>query len=133
VGTAKRIILHGVVIAIIAVALVWWDTYSRQQEQFLKGETARGRGNPIVAMAAYEASIHMYTPGSSTVEKAAGRLWAMGEDFEKRNDRERALIAFRSLRSSFYAARGFTLPGKSWIDRCDKKIAKLVSKDNDVH
>lgn len=127
-GSVKRIILHGVVISIIALALIWWNTLSRQREQFLKGETALAKRDAIGAIAGYEAAIHMYTPWSSVVETAADRLWTIGGDFEKHNDRERALIAYRSLRSSFYAARGFTLPGKSWIERCDQKIAKLTGE-----
>jgi hypothetical protein len=130
VATVKSIILHTLIIAVIAVALVWGNTLARQREQFSRGEEARARGDFIGAIAGYESAIHMYTPWSSLVETSAARLRAMGEEFERKGDTERALIAYRSLRSSFYAVRGLAAPGRSWIELCDAKIAKLVPKDN---
>jgi len=130
VGTVKSVILHALIIALIAVALLWSNTLTRQSEQFSRGEEARGRGDLIAAVAGYEAAIHMYTPWSSRVETAAERLWAIGKEFERKGDTERALIAYRSLRSSFYAVRGLTLPGRGWIERCDGKIAQLTPKEH---
>lgn len=129
-ATVKSIILHTLIIAVIAVALLWGNTLARQREQFSRGEEARARGDLVAAIAGYEAAIHMYTPWSALVETSAARLWAMGEEFERQGDTVRALIAYRSLRSSFYAVRGLAAPGTKWIERCDARIAKLVPKDN---
>lgn len=128
-ATVKSIVLHALIIVLIAVELLWGSTLARQREQFSRGEEARGRGDHIAAIAGYEAAIHMYTPWSSRVEASAERLWALGEELERRGDAERALIAYRSLRSSFYAVRGLAMPGKKWIGRCDAKIAILISKE----
>jgi hypothetical protein len=68
----------------------------------------------------------MYTPGSSLVGKSAERIWKIGEDFERAGDTERALLAYRSIRGSFYAVRGFSSPGKEWIARCDAKIQGIL-------
>lgn len=125
----KSIILHALLIVLIAFALLWGSTLARQREQFARGEEARGRGDLIAAIAGYEAAIHMYTPWSSRVEASAERLWSLGEEQERKGDTARALIAYRSLRSSFYAVRGITMPGKEWIARCDGKIATLISKE----
>jgi len=122
----KTIAVNGLVIAVVAIVLVWGNTWQRQRTQFQRGEAALAAGNYIAAIAGYESAIHMYTPGSSTVERSAEQLWALGEAFERKNDPTRALIAYRSLRSSFYAVRGLTTPGKEWIARCDDKIALLV-------
>lgn len=129
-ATVKSIVLHALIIALIAVVLLWCSTLARQREQFSRGEEARSRGDLSAAIAGYEAAIHMYTPWSSRVEASAGRLWAMGEELERKGDTARALIAYRSLRSSFYAVRGLTMPGREWIERCDGKIAKLTSKEH---
>lgn len=123
---AKTIAVNGVVIAVIAILLIWGNTWQRQRTQFQRGEAALAAGDYISAIAGYEAAIHMYTPGSSLVQTAAERLWALGEAFERGGDPTRALIAYRSLRSSFYAARGLHTPGREWIARCDEKIAMLV-------
>ncbi|HLO25392.1 MAG TPA: hypothetical protein VK187_04715 [Geobacteraceae bacterium] len=123
---AKTIAVNGVVIAVLAILLIWGNAWYRQRTQFNRGEAALAAGNYIAAIAGYEAAIHMYTPGSSIVQKSAERLWLMGERFEQGGDPVRALIAYRSLRSSFYAVQGLTSPGREWITRCDGKITALV-------
>ena len=122
----KTIAVNGLVIAVVAIVLVWGNTWQRQRVQFQRGEAAMATGNYIAAIAGYESAIHMYTPGSSTVERSAERLLALGEAFERKSDSTRALVAYRSLRSSFYAVRGLDSPGTAWIARCDDKIAALV-------
>jgi hypothetical protein len=124
---AKTIAVNCAIIALIAIMLIWGITWQRQQTQFRHGETALAAGDYMLAIAGFEAAIHMYTPGSSTVQLAAKRLWAMGEGFEKAGDPTRALLAYRSLRSSFYAVQGLSTPGKDWIARCDERIAVLVN------
>ena len=123
---AKTIAINGLVIAVLAILLIWGNTWYRQRAQFHRGETALAAGDYIAAIAGYEAAIHMYTPGSSIVQKAAEKLWGMGAGFERAGDPARALVAYRSLRSSFYAVRGLTAPGSEWIARCDDRIAVLV-------
>lgn len=128
---AQKIAINISFIAIICVALIWGETYHRQRAQFARGEQALTRGDYIAAIAGYESAMHMYTPGSSLVQRSAGKLWEIGGDFERAGDKERALIAYRSLRSSFYAVRGFSVPGKEWISRCDGKIARLAAGTRD--
>lgn len=123
---AKIITLNVAVTAVVCLVLIWGETYWRQRAQFAKGESALARMDYIAAIDGYAASIHMYTPGSSLVRKSAERIWAMGEICERIGDYDRALIAYRTLRSSFYAAQGLYTPGKEWISRCDGKIAKLA-------
>jgi len=130
--TLKRIAVHGIIIALSGISLLWGNTLARQQEQFSRGEEARSRGDFIAAVAGYETAIRMYTPWSPLVDRSAGRLWALGEEMERNRDGERALVAYRSLRSSWYAVRGLTSPGTHWIALCDTKIAKLVAKRSHV-
>ncbi len=123
---AKTIAVNMVVIAVIALLIIWGDTWYRQWRQLNKGEHALAANDVISAIAGYEAAIHMYTPGSPLVERAAARLWEIGRRCEASGDLERALIAYRALRSSFYAVRGLSQPGSEWIARCDAKIDELV-------
>lgn len=124
---AKTIAVNVAVTAIIALILIGGNTWYRQWSQFNRGEGAFARGDYVAAIAGYEAAIHMYTPGSSMVERSATKLWEIGELQEAKGDREMALVAYRALRSSFYAAWGMTSPGKMWIARCDAKIARLLT------
>ena len=120
---AKYIAVNIAIIAAVCLALIWGETYWRQRDQFIKAEAAVARFDVIAAIDCYAAAIHMYTPWSSLVQKSAARIWAIGENLERTGDSERALIAYRALRSSFYAAGGLSTPGQEWISRCDKKIA----------
>lgn len=127
VGTAKKIVPYIFLISAIFVLLFWGNTLFRQHHQFSAGEQALARGDISAAISGFASAIHMYTPRSTLVDTAALRLWSLGESLEQAGDTERALIAYRSLRSSFYAIRGLTNPGTAWIARCDRKLAKLTT------
>lgn len=123
---AKTIAVNIIVIAFLSFLLIWGNTLYRQWRQFSNGEKALAGNDVIAAIAGYESAIHMYTPFSPLVERSAARLWDIALRCETGGDQERALVAFRSLRSSFYSARGLYQPGREWIARCDAKIAELV-------
>lgn len=127
----KTIAVNAGVIIVLCLLLftagVWW----RMAEQFRLGEEAFKRGDFTGAVAGYESAMHMYLPFNQTIEKAAQRLWQVGEANERLGDVSRALIAYRALRSSFYADRWLVTPGMTWIERCDRKIAALVPMQRD--
>jgi hypothetical protein len=122
----KIILINTLAIALICLLLFFAGTWWRMQTQFALGETALRRGDFTGAVAGYESAIHMYIPFNSTIEKSARQLWSVGEENERLGDINRALIAYRALRSSFYADRWLVTPGMDWIKQCDKKIAALV-------
>lgn len=123
---AKVIVTNGVVIILISLLLFAASTWWRLSSQFSQGEAALRRGDFAGAVAGFESALHMYIPYHPTIEKAAERLWQIGEANERLGDINRALIAYRSLRSSFYADHWLVTPGKPWIEKCDKKIAQLI-------
>jgi len=122
----KTIAANVAVAALIGILLIWGNTLYRQHVQFDKGEKGFAAGDFPAAVAGYESAIHMYTPGGSLTEESARKLWTIGQMLEGRGDLTRALIAYRSLRSSFYAIAWLYAPGQEWIDRCDARIAVLV-------
>lgn len=122
----KTIAVNVAAVALICLVLIWGNTLYRQHVQFDKGERGMAAGDFLGAVAGYESAIHMYTPASPLVERSAQRLWELGQVAEQKGDPARALIAYRSLRSSFYAVAGIYSPGKEWIQRCDARIAILV-------
>ena len=124
----KSIVTNVVVIAAISLVLLAGNTQYRQWSQLAKGEAAESSGDLNQATAGYEAAIHMYTPFSPLVTKAAQSLWRMAESARQRGDKERELMIYRELRSSFYSASWLLQPGKEWIDRCDERIAAIVNK-----
>jgi len=120
------ILANTIVIILVCLLIFFAGTWWRLHDQFALGEAALKRGDYTGAVAGYESAIHMYIPFNATVEKSAQQLWSIGEANERIGDINRALIAYRALRSSFYAARWLVTPGEEWISRCDKKIAALV-------
>ena len=122
----KIIAVNSVVIALVCLLLFFAGTWWRLQSQYALGEAAMQRGDFTGAVAGYESALHMYIPFNNTIENAAQQLWKIGESNERLGDVNRALIAYRALRSSFYADRWLMTPGVEWIERCDKKIAALV-------
>ncbi len=122
----KTVLVNGAVIAIISILLFAAATQFRQWSQFNRGEKALVAGDQINAIAGFESAIHMYTPFSPLVQRAAARLWIIGMDLESRGDSEKALIAYRALRSAFYSTHGLFKPGMNWIVICDEKIRLLA-------
>ena len=122
----SSIVVNAAVIALICLLLFFAGTWWRLQDQFALGEEAFRRGDFTGAVAGYESAIHMYIPFNGMVEKSARQLWNIAEASERQGDINRALIAYRALRSSFYADRWLVTPGMEWIARCDTKIADLV-------
>jgi tetratricopeptide (TPR) repeat protein len=120
------ILANSIVIILACLLIFLAGTWWRLHDQFALGETAFRKGDFTGAVAGYESAIHMYIPFNATVEKSAQQLWFIGETNERLGDINRALIAYRALRSSYYAARWLATPGTEWIARCDKKIAALV-------
>lgn len=124
----KTVAVNVVVAIVIGLVMIAATTQYRQWRQFGKGEKSLAVGDYISAVAGYESAIHMYTPASPLVGRAAEKLWQIGELQEKQGDRDKALIAYRALRSSFYAAHWLITPGREWIARCDAKIAQLTKQ-----
>lgn len=127
----KIILVNGTAIAVICLLLFLAGTWWRMSSQFNLGEEALRKGDFPNAVAGFESALHMYIPFHPTIDKAAEQLWRIGEYSERRGDVARALIAFRALRSSFYADHWLMTPGKEWIARCDKKIAALVPQQRE--
>ncbi len=122
----KTIGVNVAVAVVIGLVMIAATTQYRQWRQFGRGEKALAVGDYISAVAGYESAIHMYTPASPLVSRAAAKLWEIGETEERQGDRDKALIAYRALRSSFYAAHWLVTPGQEWIARCDARIAQLT-------
>jgi len=123
--------VNAAVITLVCLVLFFAGTWWRMQDQFALGEEAFRRGDFTGAVAGYESAIHMYIPFNGTLEKSAQQLWKIAEACERQGDITRALIAYRALRSSFYADRWLVTPGRDWIARCDTKIAVLVPLQKD--
>ncbi len=126
---ALRVIRNGLLIFLIMFAMVWVRTYFSGRAQYIEGEKNYKSGNIKEAITNYETAIHMYTPMGGYVSASADRLWEIGETFEKSGEYDWALIAYRSLRSSFYAVRSFYTPYPEWIARTEERIDQVLAQE----
>jgi hypothetical protein len=124
----KRVRVGLMVLGMIALGflLVWGRAFYGSWKAFEEGETFLKEGEHIRAITYFDRSIHWYTPFNPYVNRSAERLWEIGEQAEERGDIKLALIAFRTIRGGFYAARSLYTPGKDWIQKSDEKIELLV-------
>ena len=115
------------VTAVLALVIVWVNTYQRMREQYALAEKHDAAGEYLQAVTAYETAIHAYVPWSSRLERSIQRLWEIGQMYEQRGETDMALIAYRSLRSSLLAVRSVYQPYPEWIRRCNERIPFLLS------
>jgi hypothetical protein len=125
-GKVMRFARNALLIFVLLLVMVWVKTYFSGRAQYLAGEQAYSAGNMKDAITDYETAIHMYAPFAGYVPSSAQRLWDIGQGFEKAGDYDWALIAYRSLRSSFYAVRSFYTPYREWIDRSERQIDEVL-------
>lgn len=116
------------VIGLIAIILVmiWARTFFGSMRNYQKARTYLNEEQYVRAITFFDRSIHWYTPFNPYVRKSAENLWKIGEYAEKQGDIQLALMAYRTIRRGFYAARSFYTPGKKWIYECDLKIYEIM-------
>lgn len=124
----KRLALKALLAFAAMVGLIWGRNLYLQKEHFKAAENFYKASNYKFALREYDTAMHFYTPNSSYMEKAALRLYQMGEAFEAKENLYQANIAYATIRSAFYASRSLYTPGRGWINRCDEKIAALNIK-----
>ncbi|MHB8173440.1 MAG: hypothetical protein ACYDFU_03115 [Nitrospirota bacterium] len=115
------------IIFALLIAMVWVKTYFYGLNQYKQGEKAVAAGDLKDAIADYETAIHMYTPFAGYVPASAQRLWEIGQGFERSGDYDWALLAYRSIRSSFYGVRSLYTPYKNWITRSETQIDEVLA------
>jgi hypothetical protein len=122
---SRKYLVKGLVIIVLFLLAVSGRMIYLQRIHFMTAEKYYSESNWKLAIREYDRAMHFYTPLSPYIEKSAEKLWQIGEMFEKQDKPDWAHIAYSSIRSSFYASRSLYTPGKSWIRKCDDKIADL--------
>jgi hypothetical protein len=124
-----RVISIAIGLSLFVMALIWIRAFFVSMHAYQEGEGFLNKQQHIKAITFFDRSIHWYAPLNPYVHKSAERLWEIGTRAEQQGDIALALIATRTIRRGFLAARSFYTPGGDWIDRCDAKIASLMAQD----
>ena len=132
----KKYLIKGTVIAVLFLMILTVRMLYLQRSHYMAGERYSASENWKLAIREYDLAMHFYAPLSPYIDKSATRLWQLGDMFEKQERLDWAIIAYSSIRSSFYASRSLYTPGKQWIRKCDEKIAdlnvQLLIKDGSI-
>ncbi len=121
------------IMAVIAILLimVWARVFYGSMQACQEGEIYLKAGQHIKAITFFDRSIHWYTPFNPYVHKSAERLWEISNGAQKRGDIRLTLIAVRTIRRGFIAARSFYTPGRDWIEKCNLRIYELLKIEQD--
>jgi hypothetical protein len=121
----RKYAIKGAVGLLLVSLIIWGKAFYLQYDHYRTAEQYHADSQWKLAIREYGLAMHMYTPWSPYVEKAAQRLWQIGETHEKEGRPDWAIIAYSTLRSSLHASRSFYTPGKEWIEKCNARIARL--------
>lgn len=123
-----RVISTAIGLTLVVLALVWIRAFFASKHAYQAGEGYFNKQQHIEAITFFDRSIHWYTPFNPYVHKSAQRLWEICTHAEQQGDIPLALMAARTIRRGFLAARSFYTPGRDWLDRCDAKIPLLMNQ-----
>ena len=126
----KSIIFIAVGLCLLVLALVWARAFFVSMRAYHRGEGYLKRQQYVKAITFFDRAIHWYAPFNPYVNKSARRLWEISALAERQGDMPLALIATRTIRRGFLAARSFFTPGRDWINRCDARIASLMDHES---
>jgi hypothetical protein len=92
---------------------------------YQKGEAYLNDGQYIKAVTFFDRSMHWYTPLNPYVQKSAQHLWEISMNAQDKGDIRLSLIAVKTIKRGFIAARSFYTPGRDWIEKCNLRIREL--------
>jgi hypothetical protein len=118
-------IIKAVSIGVLIMLVLWVRVFYGSMKDYEMGERLLKENQIIRAITYFDRSLHWYAPINPYLEKAATRLWEIGERAEKGGDLRMARIAFESIRNASYGTTHVFTPRKDWIRRAETKISEL--------
>jgi hypothetical protein len=121
----SNVILKAASVVLFLLLVLWLRAFYGSMEDYRSGEPLLAENQTVRAITYFDRALHWYAPLNPYVEKAALKLWEIGEQAEKAGDKRLAVIAYESIRNGFHGATHFVTPGKNWIRKADSKLASL--------
>lgn len=122
----SRMIVKTVSFAFLLLFMLWARVFYGSMQDYKTGQALLKENQTVRAITYFDRSLHWYAPLNPYVQKSAQRLWEIGDRAEREGDKKLAFIAFSTIRSGFYGASHFIVPGKQWIERSESRITDLV-------
>ena len=121
-----KIIFVATILIVIFLIMVWARAFYGSMQAYQKGELYLKEGQYIKAITFFDRSMHWYAPLNPYVRKSAQHLWKISKTSRKNGDIRLSLIAVRTIKRGYLAARSFYSPGRKWIEKCDLRIQELL-------
>jgi hypothetical protein len=110
--------------------MVWTRAFYGAGQAYRQAEECVKTGDHVRAIALFDRSIRWYAPFNPHVHKSVDRLWEIAVWAEHEGDPSTALMALRTIRQGFYAARNLYDPGTDWTEKCDARIRKIIEAED---
>lgn len=120
---ARRWGLVALVIAAVVCARVLTDS----RAELDAGRRALAAGHDDMGVRRLRRAAHLYLPLSPYTRDAYDALEAYARSAESRGQNDRALSAWRAVRSSALATRWLVIPYRERLERANRRIARLMS------
>lgn len=123
----RRAIAWAVVVTAV-LAAVWVKVRVEAGQSLQRAKTMEAKQDLDMAIVVYRHTVRWYSPGSGPVADAVERLQSIAETSEEAGEAERALLAWRALRSGLFAVRSFYQPYDGQITLANTRIAYLMAR-----
>jgi len=127
-GRSWRIALIVLAVAVAVCGAAYLRVLLTARAAVAEAERALSGDRPDDALYHFRRAAHAYAPLNPWNESAYDRLWQMGRKAELAGDQDRALMAYRAIRSSILAARSFYTPHPERLEEVDGRIARLMAR-----
>jgi hypothetical protein len=119
-------------VALAVVVVILGAVYARvlvmARSSLVRAERSLEDGRMDDALFHFSRAAHAYAPLNPWNDRAHDRLWQIGRKAELGGDVDRALQAYRAIRSSILAARSFYTPHHERLDEANDRIARLMAR-----
>ncbi len=122
-----RRVLRGLAIAGVILAVLSVRVVTASRAELITADHLRAKKDLDAAIVHYRRAARWYAPGNPYVEAALAHLARIGADAEHAGDTERALSAWRAVRSAIMSTRSFYTPHTDRLHHADERIAALMA------
>lgn len=126
-AAVTRAALRVAIVVALLFAAIAVRVVSSAKAELEVAEKHAHEGDADAALVHYRRAARWYAPFSPYHVQALAALGRMGAEAEQQGEVDRALAAYRAVRSSVLAARSFYVPEPARLDAANKRIAALMA------
>ncbi len=114
-------------VALVIAAVVCARVLTDARSELDAGRRALAEGRDEVGVRRLRRAAHLYLPLSPYTRDAYDALESYARAAESRGQNDRALTAWRAVRSSALSTRWLVIPYRERLERANRRIARLMS------